>query len=258
MGCKDDRDACKLLNVTYLRALALVLVILFGAVALAPLQTLARRRGWRLQHSIQTGFCRAACRAIGLKVSARGALPDQAPRLVVANHVSWTDIIALASLYPLVFLSKSEVESWPLLGLLARVQGTIFVERETRRDIARASRALAETLSSGRDVVVFPEGTSTDGGAILPFRPGPFEALQKTSEPAVVAPVALRYTDRAGRPVDLGWYGDMSLVDHIRRLLRQNGAICHIRFGEAISAVGSDRKTTAMLAEKQVRALHAE
>lgn len=239
----------------FLRGLVLLLVILFGILALAPIQTLARRRGWRLQDHIQTGFCRAACRAIGLKVAASGALPDQAPRLVVANHVSWTDIIALASLYPFVFLSKSEVNSWPLLGLLARVQGTIFVARETRRDIARASRALAETLNSGRDVVVFPEGTSTDGGAILPFRPGPFEALQKTTGPAVVAPVALYYTDRAGHPVDLGWYGDMTLIDHIRRLLRQNGAICHIRFGEAIAATGADRKTTAMQAEKQVRAL---
>jgi 1-acyl-sn-glycerol-3-phosphate acyltransferase len=242
----------------YLRALGLLLVIVFGVVALAPLQTLARRRGWRLQHSIQTGFCRAAFRAIGLRVSAHGALPDHTPRLVVANHVSWTDIIALASLYPFVFLAKKEVETWPLLGLLARVQGTIFVERETRRDIARASGALARTLNSRRDVVVFPEGTSTDGGDILPFRPGPFEALQKTAEPAVVAPVALRYTDVDGCPVDLGWYGEMSLIDHIRRLLRHNGAICHVRFGEPISAVGSDRKMTAMLAEKQVRALHAE
>lgn len=242
----------------YLRALHLLFVVIFGVVALAPIQTLARRRGWRLQHHIQTGFCRAACRAIGLRVTARGALPDQAPRLVVANHVSWTDIIALASIYPFVFLSKSEVETWPLLGLLARVQGTIFVVRDARRDIARASAALAGALDAGRDVVVFPEGTSTDGAEILPFRPGPFEALQKTGEPAVVAPVALRYTDIAGRPVDLGWYGDMTLVDHIRKLLRQNGAICHIRFGAAIVPTGVDRKTTAMLAEKQVRSLHGD
>lgn len=240
----------------YVRALHLLLVVAVGVVALAPAQTLARRRGWRVQDRIQTGFCRAACRAIGLRVVAHGALPDAGPRLVVANHVSWTDILALASLHPLVFLSKSEVENWPLLGFLARVQGTIFIVRDTRRDVARASAALAQALDAGRDVVVFPEGTSTDGREILPFRAGPFEALRKTAAPAVVAPVALRYTDAAGTPADLGWYGDMTLIDHIRKLLRQNGAVCHVRFGAAIAATEADRKTAATLAEAQVRALH--
>lgn len=242
----------------YIRALRLFLVVAVGLVALAPVQTLARRRGWRLQDRIQTGFCRAACRAIGLRIVTHGALPEAGPRLVVANHVSWTDILALASLHPLVFLSKSEVESWPLLGQLARVQGTIFIVRDARRDLARASAALAEALDAGRDVVVFPEGTSTDGRDILPFRPGPFEALRKTTGPAIVAPVALRYTDKAGAPADLGWYGDMSLIDHIRKLLRQKDPVCHVRFGAAIAAPDADRKTVATLAETQVRALHAD
>lgn len=252
----DATNACYQRIMHYVRALRLMLVVAVGVVALAPVQTLARRRGWRLQDRIQTGFCRAACRAIGLRVVARGGLPAEGPRLVVANHVSWTDILALASLHPLIFLSKSEVENWPLLGFLARVQGTIFIVRETRRDLARASAALAEALDAGRDVVVFPEGTSTDGREILPFRPGPFEALRKTAAPAVVAPVALRYTDAAGEPADLGWYGDMTLIDHIRKLLRQNGAVCHVRFGAAIAA--TDRKMAATLAEAQVRALHGD
>ena len=117
----DAPNACYQRIMHYVRALRLMLVVAVGVVALAPLQTLARRRGWRLQDRIQTGFCRAACRAIGLRVVVRGGLPAEGPRLVVANHVSWTDILALASLHPLIFLSKSEVESWPLLGFLARV-----------------------------------------------------------------------------------------------------------------------------------------
>ena len=218
----------------YLRALAFVLTLTGAFIFLVPLQALARRRGWPIQHAIQTRFCRVVCAVIGIKVEARGALPSTAPRFVVANHVSWTDIIALASLYPFVFLAKSEVASWPVLGLLARLQGTVFVERGARQDVARVNDALADVLRAGGDLVVFPEGTSSDGAAVLPFRSAhfaPLEAMAARGEAPTLAPVAISYSDGARR-IDVGWYGDMSFLPHLWSLMKRGRTQCHIVFGE--------------------------
>lgn len=237
----------------YLRALAFSAVMAAAFVFLVPVQTLARRRGWPIQHVIQTRFCRAVCAAIGIRVTPIGALPASAPRFVVANHVSWTDIIALASLYPLTFLAKSEVATWPVLGFLARLQGTVFVPRGSRKDIPRVNAALCAALDAGRDLVVFPEGTSSDGAAVLPFKPAHFDALQGY-EGATIAPVAIRYTD-GDKPIDVGWYGDMTFLPHLWSLMTQRGVECRIAFGAAIALQGKDRKALAAEAEAQVRAM---
>jgi len=130
----------------YLRALAFVAAMAAAFLVLVPVQALARRRGWAIQHAIQTSFCRIICATIGIRVETLGALPAAAPRFVVSNHVSWTDIVALASVAPLVFLAKSEVASWPVLGFLARLQGTVFVPRGSRKDIARVNEELSAAL----------------------------------------------------------------------------------------------------------------
>lgn len=243
----------------HLRALAFALTLTGAFVFLVPLQLLARRRGWPIQHAIQTRFCRAICTAIGIKVETRGALPTPAPRYVVANHVSWTDIIALASLYPFVFLAKREVANWPLLGLLARLQGTIFVERSAKRDVARVNDALADVLRARGDLVVFPEGTSSDGGEVLPFRSAhfaPLEEMAARGEAPTLAPVAIAYSDGTRR-IDVGWYGDMTFLPHLWSLMKRGRARCHIAFGAPIETSGKDRKTLAEETRARVQALLA-
>jgi len=233
----------------YLRALAFALTLAGAFLFLVPLQALARRRGWPIQHAIQTRFCGTICAVIGIKVDACGALPAPAPRFVVANHVSWTDIIALASLYPFVFLAKSDVASWPVLGLLARLQGTVFVERDARQDVARVNDALADVLCAGGDLVVFAEGTSSDGADVLPFRSthfAPLEEMAARGMAPTLAPVAIAYTDGARR-IDVGWYGDMTFLPHLWRLMKRGRSQCHVIFGEAIETRGKDRKALARL-----------
>ncbi len=237
----------------YLRAVAFVAAMTAAFVLLVPVQAVARRRGWAVQHKIQTGFCRAICATIGIKVTPLGALPAAAPRFVVSNHVSWTDIIALASLYPLVFLAKSEVASWPALGFLARLQGTVFVPRGSRKDIPAVNAALCGVLREGRDLVVFPEGTSSDGADVLAFKPAHFDAILDYDGEAAVTPVAIAYTDGA-RPVDVGWYGDMTFLPHLWSLMKRNGVQCHVAFGEAIDREGKNRKLLAAETESRVRA----
>ncbi len=243
----------------YLRALAFVLTLAGAFVFLVPLQALARRRGWAIQHAIQTRFCRAICAVIGIKVDARGALPSTAPRFVVANHVSWTDIIALASLYPFVFLAKREVANWPVLGLLARLQGTVFVERGARQDVARVNGALADVLRGGSDLVVFAEGTSSDGAEVLPFRSAhfaPLELMAARSETPTLAPVAIAYSDGARR-IDVGWYGDMTFLPHLWSLMTRGRVECRVAFGDAIETKDKDRKALAAETRASVRELLA-
>ncbi|GLI93085.1 1-acyl-sn-glycerol-3-phosphate acyltransferase [Methylocystis echinoides] len=241
----------------YLRALAFLAAMTAAFLFLVPVQALARRRGWEMQHAIQKGFCRAICAVIGIRVETQGApLPATAARFVVANHVSWTDIIALASVTPAVFLAKSEVAHWPALGFLARLQGTIFVPRGSRKDIPRVNADLCGTLRAGRDVIVFPEGTSSDGRGVLAFQPAHFEALRLLDGAAILAPAAIFYKDGAG-PVDVGWYGEMTFLPHLWGLMKRGGVICRIAFGAPIPATGKDRKTLASDAETQVRQLHA-
>ncbi|MFO1124289.1 MAG: lysophospholipid acyltransferase family protein [Methylocystis sp.] len=263
MGCAERHkrvvSAGHLRAMPYLRAFAFLLTLAGAFVFLVPLQALARRRGWPLQHRIQTRFCRAICAVIGIRVEAQGALPSDAPRFVVSNHVSWTDIIALASLYPFVFLAKSEVANWPVLGLLARLQGTIFVERGARQDVARVNDAIADVLRTGGDLVVFAEGTSSEGVEVLPFRSAhfaPLEELAARGESPTLAPVAIVYSDGARR-IDVGWYGDMTFLPHLWRLMKRGDARCHVIFGKAIGTSGKDRKALAIETRARVKELLA-
>ena len=141
-----------------------------------------------------------------------------------------------------------------MLGFLARLQGTVFVPRGSRKDIARVNAQLCDALRDGRDLVVFPEGTSSDGTDVLAFRPAHFEALQYSDGEVAVAPVAILYTDGA-QPIDVGWYGDMTFMPHLWSLMKRGGVLCRIAFGEAITAQGKDRKSLAAEAEAQVRAI---
>lgn len=243
----------------YLRASAFFFTLTGALIFLVPLQALARRRGWPIQHAIQTRFCRTVCAIIGINIEAQGALPPRAPRFVVANHVSWTDIVALASVYPLVFLAKSEVARWPVLGLLARLQGTVFVERGSRQDVARVNDALADVLRAGGDLVVFPEGTSSDGADVLPFRSAhfaPLEAMAARGEAPTLAPVAISYSNGAHR-IDVGWYGDMTFLPHLWSLMKRGRTLCHIVFGEEVATAGKNRKTLAAETHARVQKLLA-
>jgi 1-acyl-sn-glycerol-3-phosphate acyltransferase len=252
----------------YLRALAFVAAMTGFLVFVVPVQSIARRYDWPLQHRIQIFFCRVMCAIIGVRVTVHGRLAGESPRFIVANHVSWTDVIALASVHPLLFMAKKEVASWPVLGLLARLQGTIFVDRANRRAIPQVNAELAKRLRHGRDIVVFAEGTSSDGSSVLKFNASHFAMLaelarDETSPIAVtVAPTAVAYSKgddknhSISNSYDVGWYGDMTFVPHLWGLMRRGGARCHILFGEGIDpAFCKDRKALASATETRVRHL---
>jgi lyso-ornithine lipid O-acyltransferase len=212
-------------------------------------------------------YHRALNRVIGVRRTVIGTPATQRPLLLAANHVSWLDICVLSAVMPVSFVAKSEVASWPVFGLFARLQRTIFVDR-TRRSATRGVTAeMAERMKRGDAIVLFAEGTSSDANRVLPFRSALIgaarEAIAEGGEGCVwVQPVSIAYTRYNGVPMGrfwrprVAWYGDMTMGPHLWSLLKRGGLDATISFGEPIAVDGaSDRKAVAREAERQVRAM---
>lgn len=252
----------------FIRAVLLVLALL-GFYALGvPLQYLARKRGWSLSRKIPPFFARTLCFLLGLRVRFEGMELGPKPRMIVANHVSWSDILVFASRETPCFVAKSEVSGWPLLGAFARVQDTIFVRRDSRSDVPRVNAAMAARMVAGEDVLLFGEGTSSDGAGVLNFKASHFAAARDAFRlfPETVAitiqPAAIAYTHARGKRLDeserraLAWFGDAELAPHIWLLLKCAPVECVVIFGASISLNSeSDRKAVALETERRVRAL---
>jgi 1-acyl-sn-glycerol-3-phosphate acyltransferase len=185
------------------------------------------------------------------------------PALILANHTSWLDICAFSSVAPVIFVAKREVATWPLFGQLARLARSVFIDRTRRSGTASASRAIAALLAQGERVVLFAEGTSNDGGRVLPFRSSLLAAVNGGTPGAVVVqPVAIVYTALAGLPLNrrcrprVAWYGDLDLLPHLATVIRGGGIDVVIHAGKAMNGDAAfDRKLAAQDLEAQVRAL---
>src|ERR1019366_707862 len=150
---------------SYLRATALVLALLLF-LGLAPLQWVALRRRWPLRLWLPVAFGRTLAALLRPDVCVECAPPPRGPRLIVANHVSWLDILALCSVEPVCFLAKREVGTWPVASTFVRLQETVFVDRERRRTIPGTNAAMAQRMLGGRPMLLFPEATTGDGSAL--------------------------------------------------------------------------------------------
>ncbi|MEA2861950.1 MAG: lyso-ornithine lipid O-acyltransferase, partial [Methylobacteriaceae bacterium] len=254
---------------TFLRgALALAGFALLILLSL-PLQSLAIRCNLPLQRRLPLFFCRMTCRLFGIRPRFHGRIAGPAPRMIVPNHVSWTDVLVLGCRQaPLRFVAKSEVACWPLFGAIARLTGTIFVERQRRRSILRVNAALVERLQAGEDVVIFAEATTTDGNRLKRFNAPHFAAakdfLRACPEATHVdiAPVAITYSRRHGLPLgrlgraQVAWYGDTELIPHLWDLVTRRGVDCDVTYGAPLHFERtSNRKAVARQTEAAVRCL---
>lgn len=216
---------------TVLAGVRLATVVLWSVTCI-PLQALCLVLPGKAKVAFPRVYWRGMCFCVGLslrRVRRDGAAPAGRPIVYVANHSSWLDILVLGAVLPAAFVSKDEVRSWPGIGLIARMGRTIFVER--RRATTRRERdAMRERLAHGHNIILFPEGTSSDGTRVLPFRPSFFAAAMGDEGVApIVCPVSVAYdrvgylpTGRATRSL-FAWYGDMALVPHAWKVLRQRG-----------------------------------
>lgn len=238
-----------------------MVLLTFGGLALLLLLRLPERAlaGARrpLTGRLVQAVCRGNLRLMGLTVARQGR-PMSGGGGLVANHAGWLDIFVLNAVDRVTFVAKAEVAGWPGIGWLARATGTMFVARDPRQAPAQAA-AFAARLRAGERLLLFPEGTSSDGRRVLPFKPTLLAAFFADGLPADVAlqPVSLRYTAPEGAdPRFYGWWGDMALAPHLLQVLaapRQGTAL--VTFHPPLAVAGFvGRKALAERAEALVRA----
>jgi 1-acyl-sn-glycerol-3-phosphate acyltransferase len=197
-------------------------------------------------------FLGLAARALGARVTISGRpLPRHV--LIVANHVSWMDILVLGGATGAAFVSKDAVARWPVVGWLARIGGTIFIRRENRAAARGQADALAQALASGRPAALFPEGTTGDGITLAPFRASLFAAVAPPPPGVRVQPVAILYGDAAA---EIAWTEGESTGANARRLVARRGPLpVTLKFLDPIDpAAFGDRKAIAAAAEAAVAA----
>lgn len=246
------------------------LTILAGIVLVTlPSQWLALKLKLPALHYIPLLFHRSALRVFDVRVSVAGAPAKvERPLLFVSNHNSWLDICVLGSITPLVFVAKSEIARWPLFGTFARLQRSIFVDRSRRQGTSAVNRSIAATLSDGDPVVLFGEGTSSDGNRVLPFRSALLGGLRDAMEDhgrGYVQPVSIAYQRFHGIPMGrrhrdvAAWFGDMDLVPHLWQVAREGAIDVLVSFGPVEEvAHADDRKTLSRKLETSVRRLTSE
>jgi 1-acyl-sn-glycerol-3-phosphate acyltransferase len=206
-------------------------------------------RPWPRARTRQQGrafraWCRALCRILAIRVRAAGRAPAP-PFVLVANHVSYVDILVLGTELPCIFVAKAEIDQWPLFGALCRSVHTIFIDRRAKRELPRVIAEIEATLAAGQGVVIFPEGTSGAGHEVLPFRSSLLELPAKMRWP--VHPATLGYALAAGSPpvhLAVTWWGEMPFGRHLWALLRLPRIEARLHFG-ASAIVEGDRKLLA-------------
>jgi 1-acyl-sn-glycerol-3-phosphate acyltransferase len=215
-------------------------------------------------------YSRTVCALLGVRITVLGTPPRHHAVLILANHVSWLDILVMTATVPVIFVAKSEVARWPLIGWVAHARGTVFVERGQRQRTTAANAEIARHLAEGQPIVLFAEGTSSDGNRVLPFRSALVGALREAlaqveaGKHIAVQPLSVGYTGLFGMPMGrqhrpvVAWYGDRDLVSHLRQFLRRGAVEVTLSWGEPVTYdPGADRKAMVRALEGVVRTLTA-
>jgi len=191
-------------------------------------------------------------RVLGISLEAQGT-PHAGPLLIVANHVSWLDILAINAVQPARFVSKADVRRWPLIGYLVACGGTLFIERERKRDALRVVHQIAQALTAREIVAVFPEGTTGEGRTVLPFHANLLQAAIATETP--VQAITLRYRDATSAFSPAAAYvGDTSLVQSMWWIACAQGLVVQVDVQAAQATRHLDRRALAALLRENIAA----
>ncbi|MCB1484619.1 MAG: 1-acyl-sn-glycerol-3-phosphate acyltransferase, partial [Hyphomicrobiaceae bacterium] len=217
-----------------LRASCVLATFMTLTVPLMPVQALLLKLSPKAARRFPHWYHRQVCRVLGIKLTINGAVARDCPVLLVSNHTSWLDIPVLSAVAPVSFVAKKEVGNWPFVSSLARLQRTVFVDRTRRHAAGQSAQEITDRLKTGDAIVLFAEGTSSDGNRVLPFKTSLFAAVkpsrtEETKQPAatpslvnddappMVQTLAIVYTHLHGLPLGradrprVGWYGDMEM-----------------------------------------------
>jgi 1-acyl-sn-glycerol-3-phosphate acyltransferase len=254
-------------NVQSLRAATILFVFFILTVAGIPWQLSAQRFHLKRRKTFPHRYHRLLCKLFGIRLTVIGKPVQDRGVLMVSNHTSYFDILALSAAANVSFVAKSQVASWPFFGLLAKLQGTVFIDRERRSSAGEARDLIRKRLEEGDALVLFPEGTSNDGNRVLPFK----SALMGAAELEIdfdghamhvpIQPVSISYVGLYGIPMGreyrplFAWYGDMDLVPHLWEAVKTGPIDVIVEFHPPLTVESSGgRKVLASAAEVTVRA----
>jgi len=238
-------------------ALIALTVFVCGTIVVGAVAAGTGRGGWRGPRTARwrtawfQRWARGVLRVVGVRVELRGQ-PPHAASMLVSNHLSYLDVALLAAHLHCVFVAKAEVDGWPVVGAMCRLADTVFVERENKRDLPRVIGAVERILGQGRRVVVFPEGTSTKGDGLLPFRPSLLAPAAVAGIPVSYAALSYR-TPQGCPPAHLAvcWWGGMPFTGHLIGMLRLPAILARLDFGEE-PIVDHDRKELARRLQRAI------
>lgn len=251
-----------------LRAFCLLFAFLLCTFVCIPWQASAVKFGLKRRKTFPHRYHRFLCRLFGIRVTTIGKPVQGEGVLMVANHTSYFDILVLSNVARVSFVARADVVNWPLFGTLAKLQETVFVERSRRTQTGEARDQIRERLLAGDTLVLFPEGTSSDGNCVLPFKSslmGAAEAEIGTDARGAVRhvpvqPVSVSYVGLYGIPMGrenrplFAWYGDMELVPHLWEALKAGPIDVVVEFHPPMTVDSAGgRKALAIQTEAIVR-----
>jgi 1-acyl-sn-glycerol-3-phosphate acyltransferase len=246
--------------VTLSRLRAALVLFSFASLTLSlmPVQQLFVWFWPHMARAFPMYYHRMVLRILDVRVSIDGKVLKQGPAIFAANHVSWLDIVILSSVAPVSFIAKRDVKNWKFFGALARLQRTVFVDRDRRHTTGTSRDEMRERLKAGDMLVLFAEGTSGDGARVLPFKSTFFAAAEHTG--VSVQPLSVVYTGHRNLPMTrrlrplYAWYGDMEMPPHLWGAAAHGPIEVNIICHAPLSMAGQgNRKTLAKQAEEAVR-----
>jgi 1-acyl-sn-glycerol-3-phosphate acyltransferase len=251
--------------ITNLRIGLVILALFVVTLVLLPFQLVGLAFDLKIRRTVPRYWHRAACFLLGIRIHVHGRLETRRPLMLASNHVSWKDIMVLGAVADVIFIAKAEVAAWPLFGTLAKLQKCIFVVREDKRGTGKQVNEIAARMNAGEIVVLFPEGTTSDGNRLMEVKSSLFgaaaAAAPETPQGVVhVQPVAIAYTrvhgmamGRYHRPI-AAWPGDIELLPHLLGVLREGAIDVDVVFGEAIEfRAGDNRKHLSQAVTSRLR-----
>jgi len=200
-------------------------------------------------------WAKTMLQCLGVQLQVRGSVPQSGPVLLVANHISWLDIVVMHAARHCRFISKADIAHWPLVGALATAGGTLYITRESRRDALRVVHHMADCLGSGEVLAVFPEGTTGDGSTVLPFHANLLQAAISIDAPVV--PIGMKFLNAHSGQTSYApcYIGDDTLLGSVWRTLCAQDLVAVVHFGKAQHSAGRDRRAWAADLRESVIAL---
>lgn len=231
------------------------------AAIVAPVQAVAVLFKLKAAERIPRRFHRGVMWIFGIKIVTDGTMREEHPTLFVANHISYLDIFVFGAVIEGSFVAKSDIASWPVAGWFAKLQRTIFVEREKPSKVGEQRNRVQQRFEEGGNVILFPEGTSYDGARVLDFKSALFSVAQNqvNGHAVTVQPMSIAYTEMDGLPLTraqrplVAWYGDMGLLPHIWSFLKARRTQVEIRFHAPVSMDNfANRRAMALACQKVI------